>query len=324
MGYPFHIVDVFAEKRYTGNQLAVVREAGDLSDDEMARIANEMNYSETTFVESDEPTETGYPVRIFTPNTELPFAGHPTLGTAFVLREAVLGGSGDDSGSDDESDDSAAIDADDIPLSLGVGTVPVTVEGEGDDELFWMRQPDPSFGATIEPEFAAEVVSVDDDDLDPGFAPRIVSTGLPTLIVPCRSLEGISRAGIDDESYERLLDATDAENVLVFCPETVHPENDLHVRVFAPVHGVPEDPATGSSNGCLAAYLARERCGDSSAIDVRVEQGYELDRPSVLYLRASDGGSHGNGKSEEEAAGSAEIDVRVGGRVVPIADGTLV
>jgi len=150
MSHPFHIVDVFAERRYAGNQLAVVREAGDLSDDEMARIASEMNYSETTFVESDEPTEAGYPARIFTPNTELPFAGHPTLGTAFVLREAVLGGDDDDGGGDDESDDSAAIDTDDIALSLGVGTVTVTVDGEDDDELFWMRQPDPSFGATID------------------------------------------------------------------------------------------------------------------------------------------------------------------------------
>ena len=184
-----------------------------------------------------------------------------------------------------------------------------------------MGQPTPSFGATIEREFAARVVGVDGTDLDSAFAPRVVSTGLPTVIVPCRSLEAVSRAGIDDESYERLLDATDAENVLLFCPETLHPENDLHVRVFAPVHGVPEDPATGSSNGCLAAYLAREQYGGAPEIDVRVEQGYELDRPSLLLLRANDGGDGaGAGGREDDGDG---IEVRVGGRVIPIADGRL-
>ena len=330
MSRPFHIVDVFAEERYTGNQLAVVWDAGDLSDSEMQRIAAEMDYSETTFIESATPTGEGYPVRIFTPETELPFAGHPTLGTASVLRERVLDSAEDGDGETDEP-------GDEIALSLGVGEVPVTIEGEGDDELFWMRQPDPSFGERVEPVLAARAVNLDEPDLDGEFAPRVVSTGLPTLVLACRSLDAVRRARIDDEHYRELIEASDAETVLVFCPETVESDNDLHVRVFAPVHGVPEDPATGSSNGCLAAYLAREHFFGSPAIDVRVEQGYELDRPSLLYLRtedAADGsGSEdvdGTGNEDESEAGSngsdgseTAIDVYVGGRVIPVATGEL-
>jgi trans-2,3-dihydro-3-hydroxyanthranilate isomerase len=324
VSHPFHIVDVFAQQRYTGNQLAVVRGAGDLSDREMQQVAAEMNYSETTFIESEERSPGGYPVQIFTPETELPFAGHPTLGTAHVLREAVLG------------DDSEAERV--IPLSLGVGEVPVTIErggegGNGEEERFWMRQPDPFFGEWIDPGLATGVLSLEEDDLDPEFAPRVVSTGLPTLVVPLRSIEAVRQARIDDANYGELLDSTDAGLVLGVCAETDHPENDLHVRVFAEAHGVGEDPATGSANGCLAAYLARERYFGSSIVEARVEQGYELDRPSLLLLRASDAMSTadrtqnpaieerdgGEGRNEE----GSEVEVRVGGRVIPVAEGEL-
>ncbi|PSP72763.1 phenazine biosynthesis protein [Halobacteriales archaeon QS_3_64_16] len=324
MSHPFHIVDVFAQQRYTGNQLAVVRAAGDLSDREMQQIAAEMSYSETTFIESEEQSAEGYPVRIFTPETELPFAGHPTLGTACVLRETVLG------------DDSEVEGV--IPLSLGVGEVPVTIErGEerdsGEDERFWMRQPDPSFDEQVDPGLAAGVLGLDEGNLDADFLPCVVSTGLPTLVVPLRSTEAVREARIDDANYGVLLDATDAGLVLAVCSGTVQPENDLHVRVFAEAHGVSEDPATGSANGCLAAYLARERYFDSSTIEARVEQGYELDRPSLLLLRANDrvgrAGRTGNSATEKRAgrkdgdeAGSG-VEVRVGGRVIPVAEGEL-
>ena len=317
------MVDVFAQQRYTGNQLAVVRGAGDLSDREMQGIAAEMNYSETTFIESEERSPGGYPIRVFTPETELPFAGRPTLGTAAVLRETV---------GDDSEEDAA------IPLSLGVGEVPVTVERGADeddqgDEQFWMRQPDPDFGERVGRSFAAGVLSTEEGDLDSDFAPRVVSTGLPTLVVPLRSIEAVREARIDDANYGELLDRTDAGLVLVVCAETTHPENDLHVRVFAEAHGVGEDPATGSANGCLAAYLARERYFDSSIVEARVEQGYELDRPSLLLLRASDAMSTAdrtqNSAIEERDGGKGRngegsgVEVRVGGRVLPVAEGEL-
>jgi trans-2,3-dihydro-3-hydroxyanthranilate isomerase len=339
---PFHIVDVFAEERYAGNQLAVVCEAGDLSGAEMQRIAAEMNYSETAFIESEREDAEGYPVRIFTPASELLFAGHPTLGTACVLQKSVLGG-GDDNDDGNEHGKSAESnpgrggnDSDEeIPLSLGVGRVPVTIEGEGSEELLRMSQPEPTFGERAERTSAAGVLSLGMSDLDGEVDPQVVSTGLPTLVVALRSLAGLRRARIGDAAYEELLDTTDAENVLAFCPETVRPENDLHVRVFAPAHAIPEDPATGSSNGCLAAYLARERFFNSPTVDVRVEQGYELDRPSLLFLRASDAadGSAGQGDGEGESEGSEgekgktgrenTVGVSVGGRVIPVAKGEL-
>lgn len=297
---PLHVVDVFAEEKYAGNPLAVVRDAGALSDAEMQAIAREMNHSETTFVESPEPRDGGYDVRIFTPKNELEFAGHPTLGTAWVLREAV---------------------ADDRPgtvrLNLGVGQIPVEVREDEGSEVLWMTQQPPTFGETLDPELAAEVLGVEAADVDDRFPVRAVSTGLPSLIVPLTSLDAVRRAGTVSEPYrEHVVDGVGAENVLCFAPETVREGNDLHVRVFAELHGVPEDPATGSSNGCLAAYLARERYLDAPAVDVRVEQGYEMDRPSLLYLRAEDAAGDGNADGDDFA-------VRVGGGVVPVVRGTL-
>ncbi len=294
-GRPFHLVDVFAVEPYTGNQLAVIRDAGDLSDDEMQALAREMAYSETTFVEATESDESGgWDVRIFTPTDEIPFAGHPTLGTAAVIRDRL-------------ADD----DPDEVTLNLGVGEIPVTVAREDGDEVLWMRQRPPSFGATVDAAEAAEVVSVGIDDVNDDYPAQVVSTGLPTLVVPLRSLDAVRGAEINSQAYtERAVGDLDAKNVLVFAPEAYRDENDLNVRMFAPALGVPEDPATGSSNGCLAAWLARHRFLDAPEIAVRVEQGYEIDRPSLLHLRARDRGD--------------DVTVEVGGRVVPVADGELV
>ena len=293
-GRPFHLVDVFAVEPYTGNQLAVVRDAGDLSDDEMQALAREMAYSETTFIEGETPARNGgWDVRIFTPEAEIPFAGHPTLGTAAVVRDRLADGNPDA-----------------VTLNLGVGEIPVTVEHQDGDEVLWMRQQSPTFGETLAPSEVAEVVGVDPDAVDDDYPAQIVSTGLPTLVVPLRSLDAVRDAEINSQAYtERVVRGLDTDNVLVFAPETYHDENDLNVRMFAPGLGVPEDPATGSSNGCLAGWLARHRYLDSPEIAVRVEQGYEIDRPSLLHLRAVDEGE--------------DVTVEVGGRVVPVADGEL-
>lgn len=293
-GHPFHIMDVFTDRKYAGNQLAVVRDAADLSADEMAAIAREMNYSETTFVESEELREGGFDVRIFTPASEIPFAGHPTLGTAQVLREVAADG------------------ADEVVLNLGIGAIPVVVQREADGtEVLWMEQVEPDFGTTLKDPIAAEVVGFDPEDLMGEHPAQVVSTGLPTLVIPLDSIEAVQEAEIDRGAYDtHVVEELGVTNVLVFAPETVHDESDLHVRVFAPAHGVPEDPATGSSNGCLAAYLARHRFFGDSEIDVRVEQGYEIERPSLLYLRGEDDGE--------------SIRIEVGGSVVPVAEGRLV
>lgn len=290
---PVHYVDVFAQDRYTGNQLAVVRDASALDAAEMLAFTRETNFSEAAFVESEEPVDGAYPVRIFDPAEELPFAGHPTLGAAHVVREHVA---------DDRPDE--------LVLDLGVGRIPVWVEREHDEAVYWMQQIEPDFGDELPPALLAAVLGLAEADLDAEHPVQVVSTGLPTVVVPLASLDAVRRADTQlDAYYDRLIDVHGNLNVLVFTDETEEPGNDLHARVFADCAGVPEDPATGSSNGCLAAYLARHDYVDADPVDATVEQGYEMDRPSRLHLRA-----------EETRDG---IDVEVGGRVEPVLDGRL-
>jgi len=290
MNQEFYIVDVFAERRYAGNQLAVFPEAGDVADEEMQQLALEMNYSETTFIRSDQPVNGGYDVRIFTPREEVPFAGHPTLGTAFVIRNYIR---------DDTPDE--------IILNLKVGQIPVRIDPES--AVFWMRQNPPEFGEEFEPETMTNVLSLEKGDLDTRFPLQAVSTGLPFIIVPLVSLDAVTRASVNYTVYPDLLEGSETQAILVFAPETEEPDNDLHVRVFADYYGVPEDPATGSANGCLAGYLAHHRYTGEPEIDLRVEQGYALNRPSLLCLRS--------------VASDSGITVDVGGKVVAVARGEL-
>ncbi len=290
---PFSLVDVFAETQFTGNQLAVIHNGGGMSADFMQQIALEMGFSETTFVLSSAPREGGYDVRIFTPGAEVEFAGHPTLGTAYVLREVIL-----------------QQPLREITLNLKVGQVPVRFEVEGDSEVLWMRQPAPRFATVVETARAARALALNTRDIGTHFPIQVVSTGLPFLIVPLRTLDAVRRATVQMPRYLELVNLTQIAGILVFCAETYHQENQLNVRVFAPLLGITEDPATGSANGCLAAYLVKYRYFRSESFDsVRVEQGYEIKRPSLLRLRAS------------ETAQS--IRVEVGGRVQRVATGEL-
>lgn len=292
--HPLHVVDVFPREKYTGNQLAVVHETHSLSSETMQRIAREMNYSETTFITGSEPTGAGYRVRIFTPQTELPFAGHPTIGTAFVLREHVFDG-----------------EPDEVVLDLDIGSIPVVVEeNDGGDEIYWMEQQSPTFEDTLPRDRVASIVSLDSGRIDSTHQPQVVSTGLPTLIVPVRSIGDVRDAAINETAYYDFVEEFEANAVFVFSSETVSSEHNIHARMFAPVVGVPEDPATGSSNGCLAAYLAHHQYFEKPVIECTVEQGYEIKRPSLLHLRAD--------------AKSEAVDVAVGGRVIPVSTGVLV
>jgi len=293
-GYTFYIVDVFAEEKYAGNQLAVLRNAGTLSDSEMQRIAKEMNYSETTFILPEREVSGGYDVRIFTPENELPFAGHPTLGTASVIQQEII-----------------KKNVEKIVLNLKVGQIPVTFTYKGEEtDILWMRQVQPIFGDVIEPRDIVQVVDVKPEDIDNRFPIEEVSTGVFVFIIPIKTLDAVKRAQIDKTKYNSFIQTTQAKALLLFCPETYNKENDLNVRFFADYYGVPEDPATGSANGCLAAYLVRHRYFGKRQIDIRVEQGYEIGRPSLLYLRA------------EERDGGTEVNV--GGKVVMVARGELI
>lgn len=284
----FYIVDVFAEWKYAGNQLAVVRGAAGLAEDEMQAVAQEMNYSETTFILSEEPDEAGgYDVRIFTPEYEVPFAGHPTLGTAYVISREIIGEP-----------------VEHITLNLVAGKIPVVF-----GDVLWMRQLPPTFGETLDPRQLAQVLGLEETDLDRRYPVQEVSTGLPAVIVPLNDLDALKRCRVDRGRYFELVEGREARNVYAFCSEAHEEDNDLAARMFADYYGVPEDPATGSAAGCLAGYLVEHRYFDTDSIDIRVEQGYEIGRPSLLYLRA---------EREED-----EIAVSVGGKVQMVAKGEL-
>jgi len=296
-GLTFHLVDVFAESPYGGNELAVVRNASRLSTYEMQRIAREFNFSETTFIISGESSRAKaarlFKVRIFTPTRELPFAGHPTLGTAYVIQKFVI-----------------RKRVPDITLDLKVGRIPVTlVYGRGRElDKLWMRQVEPTFGKE---RFAAKelskVLGIRPDDIDPRFPTVEVSTGVPFIIVPLLNLDAIKRCRVDGRSYGELLQKVGEEGMLVFSPEAREAGNDLSVRVFVEAFGVPEDAATGSGNGCLAAYLSHYRYFRSKEVDAKVDQGHEIGRPSRIYLKA-----------HEERG---KLRVSVGGRVASVGVG---
>ena len=285
-----HFVDVFTRERYAGNQLAVVEDANSLSDDEMQALAAEIGFSETTFVEGKSANK--WNVRIFTPNTEIPFAGHPTIGTAYIIREHI-----------------ASTAPDTVTLELGVGSIPVTVREHDGHETLWMEQQPPEFGPELSHKALADVLSLDDATIDTDLPVQVVSTGLPTIIVPLHSREALTDIEMNRGAYDAVTGDREAKSILAFCQQPRHGENDVAVRVFAPFYDVPEDPATGSSNGCLAAYLAHYEILAASEIDIRIEQGYEIDRPSLLYLQARQGEDH--------------IHVEEGGTVVPVAHGNL-
>ncbi|CAH0272598.1 Trans-2,3-dihydro-3-hydroxyanthranilate isomerase [Peribacillus sp. Bi96] len=284
----YSIVDVFSNGKYTGNQLAVFKNAGNIPDNEMQQIAKEINFSETTFILSDSKNDGGYDVRIFTPNEEVPFAGHPTLGTAYIIQNEVL----------EEP-------LDNLILNFKGGQIKVSFNNQ--EELLWMKQNEPTFGTILDTDKISEVLHIHKENIDDRFPIQEVSTGLPVLVVPLKSLEAVKKVKINREKYFELIEHMDAKAIMVFSPETYDSKNDLNVRDFADYYGIPEDAATGSSNGCLAAYLVKYRYFEKGQIDIRVEQGCEIERPSLLFLKAGDvnGG----------------IDVHVGGKVVKIAQG---
>ncbi|MCM3672046.1 PhzF family phenazine biosynthesis protein [Mesobacillus maritimus] len=284
----YSIVDVFSQGKYTGNQLAVFKNAENISSREMQQIAKEINYSETTFILSDTKKDNGYDVRIFTPNEEVPFAGHPTLGTAYIIQNEIVG---------------EPIEK--LVLNFKTGQIPVTFDQQ--EEILWMEQNQPTFGRMLNSNQVSEVLSLDKEYIDDRFPIQEVSTGLPVIIVPLKSLEAVKNVRINKEKYFELIEHTDAKAIMVFSPETYSDNNHLNVRDFADYFGIPEDAATGSANGCLASYLVKYRYFDKGEINIRVEQGYEISRPSLLFLRANDE--------------NGEIRVSVGGKVEKIAQG---
>jgi trans-2,3-dihydro-3-hydroxyanthranilate isomerase len=290
----FFILDVFAESKLSGNQLAVFLDPGKLSAHQMQRIAQEMHYSETTFVNSRLRQNKGYDVRIFALETELPFAGHPTLGTAYIIQSQVI-----------------RKPVREVRLNMKVGQIRVQFSYSGKKpKILWMRQKLPKFGKRYQPGPVADFLNLNESDLDERFPVQDVSTGVPFLIVPLKGLDPVRRAKLDRDKYLEFTKNTESNIVLVFSSETYRSQNDLNVRVLIPSSGITEDAATGSGNGCLAAYLVHYKYMQGEKIDLRVEQGYEMGRKSLLLLRAGPGPSG--------------IEVNVGGMVHFIAEGEFV
>ena len=282
-------VDVFTSRALEGNQLAVFTDGSGLTTEQMQTIAREMNYSETTFViprSFEETKEKGHRVRIFTVHEELPFAGHPTLGTAWVLRG--IGG------------------ADEIVLDLNVGKVPVRFSTENGQPFGEMRQRDPEFGQVHAREDLARALRINVDDIADDVPIHTVSTGMAFVIVPIRKLETLQKLSFNYSYAVEYLAKTDGKFIYFVSRETVDPKARLHARMIF-YNG--EDPATGSAAGCTAAWMAMHGVAQSDE-RVLIEQGIEAKRPSQLFVRA-------------EKRSNSVVNVRVGGRAVEVARGEL-
>ena len=290
MGNPFFIVDVFAEAKLEGNQLAVVIEGEGWSAERMQKFTREMNFSESTFITGSDLDKRVFKVRIFTPVGELPFAGHPTLGTAYVAAKELL-----------------KKEVPDLTLDMKAGMIPVAFQKAANGQpLLWMKQLNPEFGVTHKAEDIAPMFHLSPSDIDVRFPIQEVSTGVWFYMIPLKTRESLKRIKLDAERFKAYSADKKAKWPLLFCPEPETKGNHLKARM---VTDWTEDPATGSANGCLAGYLVKHRYFGSPKIDIRVEQGAEISRPSILYLRA------------EEVKGG--IDVRVGGKVAMVARGEL-
>jgi len=276
MRYRYYICDVFTDTRFGGNQLAVLPEADGLSDEQMQRIAREFNFSETAFVF---PAEAGYTrkVRIFTPTREVPFAGHPNIGTAFALATANEFGQID------------------TPITVTfeekAGLVPISIhrrkDHRGEGRLIWCELSAPerlSLGKTVSARSMALAVSLAPDDvITKTHLPQVASVGLPFLVAELRDRDALGRARIDMNGIEALA----AEGVTPDVHLYTHSadEVDIRARMFAPLDGVPEDPATGSANCALAGLLSHYNKAANGSYHWRIAQGVEMGRPSLLEAR---------------------------------------
>ncbi|MFX1517306.1 MAG: PhzF family phenazine biosynthesis protein [Promethearchaeota archaeon] len=271
---PFVQTSVFTNDRFqfSGNQLATFWNLSEdeLSTDEMQGITREMNFSETTFVLPSEIEQCIRKVRIFTPGREIPFAGHPTLGTAFVLKEQGIIG----------SEDTKAY------LELGIGPLAVDFE----NRYIKMHQARPEFLDKFQNvEMMAEIMGISPDLILQEYPIQYVSTGFPFLVVPLTSLEAIQGINLDTNLLIKTLEGFPSQELLVFTLNTVYTDSHVHVRMFAPSVGVPEDPATGSAAGPLGCYLERYQVISSHirGTPFVLEQGYEINRPSKLIVQCS-------------------------------------
>jgi trans-2,3-dihydro-3-hydroxyanthranilate isomerase len=283
-------LDVFTDQALTGNALSVCLDGRGLTTEQMQAIARETNLSETTFILPGDPAaerDRGVRVRIFTVQEELPFAGHPTLGTAYVLHQQTR--------------------ASEIKLELNVGTVPVRFEKPAGEPVFGeMTQKNPEFGSKHAIEAIAPFTNLSPSDFDDSVPIQTVSTGMPFTITAVRSLEKLRNLRVDVTRVHDYLAGNGGKFFYFVSRETVDPKARLHARMFF-YNG--EDPATGSAAGCCASWMAAHGVAASDE-RVLIEQGIEMLRPSRIFVRAT--------KKDNQV-----INVRVGGNCVEVLRGEL-
>ena len=298
--YRYITADVFTDVPFGGNQLAVFPDARGIPEHRLQDVTREFNYSETTFVYPPTDPSNTRRVRLFTPGAEIPFAGHPTVGTAHVLAatgEIPLTG-----------------ETTRIVFEEGVGPVAVTIRASGGVPVFTQLSaakmpevgPPPPDRAAL-----ARVLGLDVGDLlDDPWNPQALSCGLPFLFVPLRDRAAVARARPRMDAWESTLTGAWATELFVFAREAERPGSDIRARMFAPALNVPEDPATGSACAALAGYLAARDSRRQGTLRWRVEQGFEMGRPSILDVEA-------------DLADGLVTAVRVGGASVLVCEGTM-
>jgi trans-2,3-dihydro-3-hydroxyanthranilate isomerase len=298
MRYRFLTADVFTDRPFGGNPLAVFPDARGISPERMQQVARELNLSETVFVLPPEDLGHTRRLRIFTPGMELPFAGHPTVGTALILAwlgEVPLTG--------EETR---------IVFEEGVGPVPVAIRAADGKAVFAQLSASqlPELRSAPSAPELAEMLSLDPDDiLTGGDSPQAVSCGVAFLFIPLRDRDALRRARVRLDRWETLLAHSWAPHVYVFTRDHELPETDLRVRMFAPAMGIAEDPATGAAAAAFGGYLG-SRSSEDGTLRWTLEQGFEMGRPSLLHL-------------EVDRAGGEITAVRVGGGAVLMSEGTM-
>jgi trans-2,3-dihydro-3-hydroxyanthranilate isomerase len=267
----YYLLDVFTDVPFGGNPLAVFTEANQLSTQQMQCIARELNLSETVFLCAPTAKEADVKMRIFTPGMELPTAGHPTIGTAFLILATKL---------------LEPKKGNELLLEQNIGCMHINFEKNGEEitELM-MEQPFPKFEQTFkEKELVASLLNIDEEEIYENYPCRVVNCGNPFLIVPVTSLETVKKLHLNHNLWNSIIDELNLTGVMVFTLETEEEKSLVHSRMFAPHLGIEEDPATGSAHGPLAAYLHNYQLADVSKVQ-QCEQGFEMGRPSYINIQ---------------------------------------
>ena len=289
MDTTFYQVDVFSNELFGGNPLAVFLKGENFKEDQLQQVAREMNLSETTFVFPPSHPDANFDVRIFTPGKEIPFAGHPTLGTAFVLKYAGL----------------ISNTKNNLILNFKAGLISVHLQEDG---IILMKTPAgkilQTFSNTKE---VADTLGLKPHNIEPNLPIQTVTTGFPALLVPINSLGAMKEILLDLALLKPLLKEAKADMIYPFTRQTFEEKNSIHARGFAPFIGIPEDPGTGSVASALGYYLNKKNSKENRII---IEQGYEMKRPSNIIVEIDDV----EGRTNE---------IRVGGRVRLVFKGTL-